>query len=333
MPWSSRYSSRASSGVSVRARSPRPELRFLVGERGHAEARREPRFALDLDDQHAHARRGRPRWPARRSRSSCRRRPCPPRSRPGRPSRSARGPWPHATGVPIARRPCRRSRRRHVARSSRVAIVVACRSRSTARGRGARRRPASAASTSCRSRATSTRRTQSLDARRDRGGEQAPARTLLVLQVKSNGRDRRRRRKRSCARSSGREVPVVVWVGPSGADAKGAATAPAAGRAPRLHLAGTRAPAPANPVQLDDPDATHACRSSPTELAALAERNTAAIPTARAGSASERLGRPRPHAAQARPTACARPSASSSCGSTARPSPPRPATSSCRPPR
>ena len=38
---------------------PRSELRFLVGERGLAEARREPRFALDLDDQHAHARAGR----------------------------------------------------------------------------------------------------------------------------------------------------------------------------------------------------------------------------------------------------------------------------------
>ena len=38
---------------------PRSELRFLVGERGLAEAGREPRFALDLDDQHAHARAGR----------------------------------------------------------------------------------------------------------------------------------------------------------------------------------------------------------------------------------------------------------------------------------
>ncbi len=38
---------------------PRSELRFLVGERSLAEARRQARFALDLDDQHAHARPGR----------------------------------------------------------------------------------------------------------------------------------------------------------------------------------------------------------------------------------------------------------------------------------
>ena len=74
MPWSSRYSSRASSGVSVRARTsaapsgppPGRQHDLLVGEPASvAERRAQPALALDLDDQgrqpgqRGHARQGR----------------------------------------------------------------------------------------------------------------------------------------------------------------------------------------------------------------------------------------------------------------------------------
>ena len=52
MPWSSRYSTRASSGVSVRARTPSATTRLVVVERCRpSEGGAEAALALDLDDQ------------------------------------------------------------------------------------------------------------------------------------------------------------------------------------------------------------------------------------------------------------------------------------------
>ncbi len=104
--------------------------------------------------------------------------------------------------------------------------------------------------------------------------------TLLILQVKSNGAIdtdidqvvRAIRRSR---------VPVAVWVGPSGADAGGAATV----LLEAAHLAyvspGSGA-GPGQPVRLDEPGASTA-RVSPTS-SLPSPGATAAIPPARAGS-------------------------------------------------
>ncbi|HEX5585953.1 MAG TPA: NfeD family protein [Acidimicrobiia bacterium] len=94
--------------------------------------------------------------------------------------------------------------------------------------------------------------------------------TLLVLQVDSSGaidagvRDVVRAIQRS-------RVPVAVWVGPSGADAKGATTL----LLEAAHLAyvspGSGA-GPAHPVRLDEPGASSRTQVS-DQLAALATRN------------------------------------------------------------
>jgi membrane-bound serine protease (ClpP class) len=94
--------------------------------------------------------------------------------------------------------------------------------------------------------------------------------TLLILQVKSNGaidtsiEDVVRAIQRS-------RVPVAVWVGPSGADAKGAATI----LLEAAHLAfvspGSGA-GPGQPVRLDDPGASTRAGVA-DRLAALARRN------------------------------------------------------------
>jgi membrane-bound serine protease (ClpP class) len=102
--------------------------------------------------------------------------------------------------------------------------------------------------------------------------EEANARksTLLVLQVKSNGAIDTNIEEvvRAIQRS---RVPVAVWVGPSGADAKGAATI----LLQAAHLAyispGSGA-GPGQPVRLDDPDATTRAGVA-DRLATLARRH------------------------------------------------------------
>ena len=102
--------------------------------------------------------------------------------------------------------------------------------------------------------------------------EEANARksTLLVLQVKSNGAIDTNIEEvvRAIQRS---RVPIAVWVGPSGADAKGAATV----LLQAAHLAfvspGSGA-GPGQPVRLDDPDASTRAGVA-DQLATLAERN------------------------------------------------------------
>ncbi len=94
--------------------------------------------------------------------------------------------------------------------------------------------------------------------------------TLLVLQVKSNGAiDTDVERVVRAIQKS--RVPVAVWVGPSGADAKGAATV----LLQAAHLAyispGSGA-GPGQPVRLDDPGASTRAGVA-DRLAALASRN------------------------------------------------------------
>jgi membrane-bound serine protease (ClpP class) len=94
--------------------------------------------------------------------------------------------------------------------------------------------------------------------------------TMLVLQVKSDGAidSDIERVVRAIERS---RVPIVVWVGPSGADAKGAATI----LLEAAHLAyispGSGA-GPGHPVNLDDPGASTRAGVA-DRLAALARRN------------------------------------------------------------
>jgi membrane-bound serine protease (ClpP class) len=93
--------------------------------------------------------------------------------------------------------------------------------------------------------------------------------TMIVLQLDSGGsvdvdvepllRDVRRSR-----------VPVVVWVGPSGAKAKGAATL-LAGSAPVLSVSSGSSIGPADPVRLDQPGTTNGPAAA-DRLAALAVR-------------------------------------------------------------
>ena len=137
-----------------------------------------------------------------------------------------------ATGVLIARR-----LRRGVALFTVLALAWRRRWRSSMPARRQpRASPAAAGSTSCRSRATSTRPTSRSSSTRSREANERGS-TLLVLQVEVVGRDRRRRRRRRPRQIHRSRVPVAVWVGPSGADAKGAATLLLAGGAPRAHLA------------------------------------------------------------------------------------------------
>jgi membrane-bound serine protease (ClpP class) len=118
--------------------------------------------------------------------------------------------------------------------------------------------------------------------------EQANARksTLLVLQLKSNGAIDTDIEEvvRAVQRS---RVPIAVWVGPSGADAKGAAAV----LLEAAHLAfvspGSGA-GPGHPVRLDDPDASTRAEVA-DRLAALAERN-GRDPAGARKLASERLG-------------------------------------------
>jgi membrane-bound serine protease (ClpP class) len=94
--------------------------------------------------------------------------------------------------------------------------------------------------------------------------------TLLVLQVKSNGAIDTNIEEVVHAIQRSR-VPVAVWVGPSGADAKGAATI----LLQAAHLAyispGSGA-GPGQPVRLDDPDASTRAGVA-DRLATLARRN------------------------------------------------------------
>jgi membrane-bound serine protease (ClpP class) len=119
--------------------------------------------------------------------------------------------------------------------------------------------------------------------------------TLLILQVKSSGAIDTNidRVVRAIERS---HVPVAVWVGPSGADAKGAATV----LLQAAHLAfispGSGA-GPGQPVRLDDPGAsTYAGVAD--RLAALARRN-GRDPGGARKMASVRLGSSAAHAAGA----------------------------------
>jgi membrane-bound serine protease (ClpP class) len=116
--------------------------------------------------------------------------------------------------------------------------------------------------------------------------------TLLVLQVKSSGAPDTNVDElvRAIRRS---RVPVAVWVGPSGADAKGAATV----LLQAAHLAyispGSGA-GPAQPVNLDDPGATTRAGVA-DRLASLARRN-GRDPDGARKLASVRLGSSAAHA-------------------------------------
>ena len=181
---------------------PRPQLRFLVGERRLAEARRRAPICPRPRRSARSCPSGPLRWPVRRLPSSFRRRPCPPRSRPGRPSRSARGPWPiECYGSPHR---ALRMRRRVRGRSS---LVVAC---------VARRRP----STSVRgAAATKPVGRRGIDVVQVEGYLDAPNVSLMLDAIQQAnasrahaadppgelaGRDRRRHRRRSSAPSTDR---------------------------------------------------------------------------------------------------------------------------------
>ncbi len=115
--------------------------------------------------------------------------------------------------------------------------------------------------------------------------------TMIVLQVKSQGAidADADRIIRAIDRS---RVPVVVWVGPTGSDAKGATTL-LLEAAHRAYISPASGAGPAHPVALDDPDATTA-REVADRLAALAERRgrdpdgARKLATARLGSSAAR---------------------------------------------
>jgi membrane-bound serine protease (ClpP class) len=116
--------------------------------------------------------------------------------------------------------------------------------------------------------------------------------TLLVLQLKSSGAIDTNIEEvvRAIQRS---RVPIAVWVGPSGADAKGAATI----LLEAAHLAyvspGSGA-GPGHPVRLDDPSASTVAGVA-DRLAALAQRN-GRDPDGARKLAGQRLGSTRAHA-------------------------------------
>jgi membrane-bound serine protease (ClpP class) len=94
--------------------------------------------------------------------------------------------------------------------------------------------------------------------------------TLLILQVKSNGAIDTNINEvvRAIQRS---RVPVAVWVGPSGADAKGAA-AVLLQAAHLAYVSPGSGVGPGQPVRLDDPDASTRAGVA-DHLASLARRN------------------------------------------------------------
>ena len=94
--------------------------------------------------------------------------------------------------------------------------------------------------------------------------------TLLILQVKSNGAiDTNINEVVRAIRRS--RVPVVVWVGPSGADAKGAA-AVLLQAAHLAYVSPGSGVGPGQPVRLDDPGASTRAGVA-DQLAALARSN------------------------------------------------------------
>ena len=94
--------------------------------------------------------------------------------------------------------------------------------------------------------------------------------TLLILQVKSNGAiDTNINQVVRAIRRS--RVPVAVWVGPSGADAKGAA-AVLLQAAHLAYVSPGSGVGPAQPVRLDDPGATTQAGVA-DQLASLARQN------------------------------------------------------------
>jgi membrane-bound serine protease (ClpP class) len=94
--------------------------------------------------------------------------------------------------------------------------------------------------------------------------------TMLVLQLKSNGAIDTNIEEvvRAIQRS---RVPVVVWVGPSGADAKGAATI-LLQAAHKAYISPGSGAGPGQPVRLDDPGASTTAGVA-DRLAELARRN------------------------------------------------------------
>ena len=110
--------------------------------------------------------------------------------------------------------------------------------------------------------------------------------TALIFQVKSQGAidvDVHR-----VVRAMNRSlVPIIFWVGPSGADAEGA-TALLLQASHLAFISPNSGAGPANPVLLDDPDA-RSDRSVATELAALASEH-GRDPEAARRMATERLG-------------------------------------------
>jgi membrane-bound serine protease (ClpP class) len=115
--------------------------------------------------------------------------------------------------------------------------------------------------------------------------------TLLVLQVTSSGAIDAG--VRAIVREIDRSrVPVAVWVGPSGSNAKGATTL-LLEAAHLAYISPASGAGPGQPVRLDDPDATTSAEVA-DELAALAERRgrdpvgARKLATTRLGSAAAR---------------------------------------------
>ena len=262
---------------------PGPELGLLVGQGRLAEARREPRFALDLHDQHAHARRG----GRRRQRRGDRRLADPtlarhdhdpggcaealevhghrcygsPRLQPDAHSRTV------SVAAPLASR-SRPARRRAVAL---VALVVAACLLVLAGGAGA----ASGAPVGRRGidvvQIEGYLDAPNVSLMRDAIRESNANRsTLLVFQINSSGAigEDITPVLRTMERS---RVPIAVWVGPSGADAKGAATL-VLQAADLAYVSPNSGAGAGQPVRVDDPGAS-TTRGVADRLAALASRN------------------------------------------------------------
>ena len=161
-----------------------------------------------------------------------------------------------ATGAPIARR-CRTERgTSHASRGRVLAIVVAVSvlaldalaGAATRSGRQARHRRRAG-------RGLPRPAERVAHPRRDRRGQRRSDRRCSSSSSKSSGAidvdvDERRARD-----PDSRSVPVAVWVGPSGADAKGAATL-LLQAAHLAYIAPGSGAGPGQPVRLDDPDAS-----------------------------------------------------------------------------
>ena len=210
---------------------PGPDLEVLVVQGLAPEGGRQPRFAFDLDDQHARARTG----GSGRQRRGDGGLPDAALARhdhdPGSGAELRELHRTHATGATVSAPSRPLARLAHWLATGSLARDARARA-----GRGRRRRsstpppvrlrprrdPATRASTWSRSRACSTRRPRRSCSTRSTTPTGRGA-TMLVIRLDSKGAVDVDTSKivRAIQRS---KVPVVAWVGPSGAEAKGAAT-------------------------------------------------------------------------------------------------------------